>query len=295
MKNVEGITTTRWLREAGLGRDAVASRVERGELIRLGRGIYRVGGVEDSARARHVAALTAVGRPVALTGLSALWVRGHLDVPPRRPDLLVPFPRHVKQHLGARVRSTVRFDLADVRRRGDLPVVSAAWAVCDHARDVTVYDLARLIAAGVGAEWTSLERLADCADVRGRTPGAPRMRRALELLRPGVAFSSTEARLARALRRAGLAVELNVPIRRSDGSVVARADLVVEGLLLDVEVDGPHHWLPEGAAADRRRDRELSALGWTVLRYSVVEIDGRLEAVVHDVLRRVERLRIQPA
>lgn len=42
---------------------------------------------------------------------------------------------------------------------------------------------------------------------------------------------------------------------------------------IDVECDGAYwHEMPDKRARDARRDRDLSALGWTVLRFSEIEI-----------------------
>lgn len=75
----------------------------------------------------------------------------------------------------------------------------------------------------------------------------------------------TEARLGRALRRLGLHVEQEVPI----GPYTA--DFLVEGRLV-VEVDGSSHAVRGRADSDRRRDRQLAAWGFQVLRVPAREV-----------------------
>ena len=49
---------------------------------------------------------------------------------------------------------------------------------------------------------------------------------------------------------------------------------------LIAEVDGPPHERPRAKRRDRRRDRELRAAGYTVLRFPTAEIEQRPETVV---------------
>ena len=53
--------------------------------------------------------------------------------------------------------------------------------------------------------------------------------------------------------------------------------------MLVVEVDGPGHSRPATRRDDARRDRKLRAAGYTVLRFTDVEIEQRPE----DVLARL--------
>jgi very-short-patch-repair endonuclease len=49
---------------------------------------------------------------------------------------------------------------------------------------------------------------------------------------------------------------------------------------LIAEVDGPPHERPRAKRRDRRRDRELRAAGYTVLRFPTAEIEQRPETVI---------------
>jgi hypothetical protein len=70
---------------------------------------------------------------------------------------------------------------------------------------------------------------------------------------------------------------------------VAEADIAITLLLLDIEVDGPHHDEPEQQRLDRIRDDRLLALGWTVRRYRaalVTEDEARFRRLVRaDILQ----------
>ncbi|PKQ26947.1 MAG: hypothetical protein CVT64_00390 [Actinobacteria bacterium HGW-Actinobacteria-4] len=78
---------------------------------------------------------------------------------------------------------------------------------------------------------------------------------------------------------AGLTVEPQVRI-----AGVGRVDLVVEGSLV-VELDGRAYHADERAfAEDRRRDRKLAALGYTVLRFTYDDVVKHPERMLAEVL-----------
>ena len=97
-------------------------------------------------------------------------------------------------------------------------------------------------------------------------PGTPRLR---ALLREcdGRSQSPLESVVRVRLRRAGLVVEANVRIGR-----VGFVDLLVEGRVV-VEVDGfAYHSGRAEYREDRRRDRELVAQGYVVLRFTAEDV-----------------------
>jgi very-short-patch-repair endonuclease len=51
-------------------------------------------------------------------------------------------------------------------------------------------------------------------------------------------------------------------------------------LKLIAEVDGPNHERPRAKRRDRQRDRELRAAGYTILRFTDVEIEQRPGEVI---------------
>jgi very-short-patch-repair endonuclease len=61
---------------------------------------------------------------------------------------------------------------------------------------------------------------------------------------------------------------------------------------LAIEIDGPHHRLPEVRARDVRRDRRLEGLGWQVMRFSEEAVAYRPWTVVGDIHRKLIELGI---
>lgn len=51
-----------------------------------------------------------------------------------------------------------------------------------------------------------------------------------------------------------------------------------------IELDGSQHFSEKGLAADRARDEELTALGFTVLRYANSDVRRNFEGVCEDIL-----------
>jgi very-short-patch-repair endonuclease len=93
--------------------------------------------------------------------------------------------------------------------------------------------------------------------------------------------SVPEARVALVLDRLGLAptdVAVQVKVDR------LRLDFAAVAVKVAIEVDGPHHRLPEIALKDVERDALLSAAGWMVFRVDAYapddEIDHRLARIV---------------
>jgi len=69
------------------------------------------------------------------------------------------------------------------------------------------------------------------------------------------------------------------PFRRERPILNFIADFVCLDLLLVIEVDGLTHESPESQKKDQYRDRELSDVGFTVLRFSSWEVLNRIADV----------------
>lgn len=54
-----------------------------------------------------------------------------------------------------------------------------------------------------------------------------------------------------------------------------------------IEIDGTQHYLDSGRQKDIERDRFLSELGLTVLRYSNDEVNNSFESVCQDIFNRL--------
>lgn len=64
-------------------------------------------------------------------------------------------------------------------------------------------------------------------------------------------------------------------------------DFAYPAIKLAIEIDGPHHRLPEVQARDARRDHRLRQMGWTVDRFDQDEITYHPERVLIAIRRRL--------
>ncbi|MGN6583014.1 MAG: endonuclease domain-containing protein [Rhizobiaceae bacterium] len=61
-------------------------------------------------------------------------------------------------------------------------------------------------------------------------------------------------------------------------------DFVIHEHRIVMEVDGEHHFRPEGVASDRRRDEWLVGQGYKVLRFTTGEIADSFDGCVEEIL-----------
>lgn len=269
-----GATTVRRLRGSGLGRRAIASRVARGELVAVNSKVLVSGTSRDTHLRRATAAHLSNACRSVVTGAHALRRIGHPVGAVRNHvvDMTIPEGSRLVHVRGVDLRRSSHHDILEVMSLDGIPVAAPWWAYGDLARDVADPVLSRVIAAAVGARAVSLSQIADGLSRRPHFPGASRLRRVLGYLGSDIAFSSTELRAARLLRKHGYPVVLNAPLVVG-GRTIRLGDLVLPERKVCLEMDGPHHWLPEQARKDREQDRVLRGDGWRVDRVDVYSYD----------------------
>ena len=82
--------------------------------------------------------------------------------------------------------------------------------------------------------------------------------------------------------------KLPLNVRRQHNIENYIVDFYIAQKKIVIEVDGRQHQLPEHEEADRQRDKELSAWGITVLRYTNADIRNNFNSVAKDVLAHLE-------
>ena len=180
--------------------------------------------------------------------------------------------RHPVDRAGIRIHFSSDLPASDVTTRHGIPVTTPLR---------TLLDLAAVASAG------ELERAVQEAQVRGLVTadqlrrravgvrGAPALRAALAL-EPALTRSEAERRLLTLIRAAGLPrPQTNVRIGPYEVDAVWAQPRVV------VEVDGfAFHGTRSAFERDRRRDADLAARRYTVLRFTWRELTRRPEAVI---------------
>lgn len=277
--------------DCGMTPGAVDGQVRRGRWKAVHRTIYRLVDAPRCRRQDILAACLAAGPGTVASHRSAAWLWGLLPPAAMVLEVTVPATRCCRLEGVVVHRSTLPGE--HPCRLQHIPVTSPVATIITLAAVAPVSVLHSVLDAA------ARRRLATAADVlaeldrvpRAGSPGVAALRQALaERGCPGIPASELERRMLALIRQYRLpapARELPVgPQRRY------RADFAYPDAGLLVEVDGfDSHGTPDALSADLRRQNELVADGWRVLRYTwpaVVEHPARVAAEIAGQLRRAE-------
>jgi very-short-patch-repair endonuclease len=259
-----GVVTRGQLLEAGLSRNAVKRRIEKGVLHREFRGVYRVGHRAPSVEARYMAAVLACGETAVLSGRAAAFLFGIVKGPAPRPEVSTTANRRVVGVVTRRVR---HLDRRDVTVHRGIPVMTVPRTLVDLAGTLSLDALARVChEAGVRHRVTpAIVRV-----VVARQPNARGARKVREIFDGEVRITLS------ALERDFLAV------LRSSGLPLPQTNRLVDGRYVDchwpeyrltVELDGyRYHRTRHAWEQDRRREREARARGDEFRRYTYGDV-----------------------
>ena len=267
--------------------EASAVGVSRGQLRgagyrRLGAGLYRWAGLEESTQLRLTAVARRLPPGAAFSGCTAAWLHG-LDVVPCDPiEVTIPEPIGGGRRAGVSVRRAALASEEIVLRRG-LPATAALRTVVDlggrnpltegvvaadlflHARLVTMAGLLAYVADHPGAKGIArLRRVVDFAEPKAESAMETRLRMLLVL-----------ARLPRP--------EVQVSINDDQDRFVGRPDLLYRVQRLAIEYDGGNH--RDRLVDDNRRQNGLVGAGLRLLRFTAADVYGAPDTVVMQVRR----------
>jgi very-short-patch-repair endonuclease len=273
-----GLASRAQLLAVGLSGTEIKSRIERGLLHPVHRGVYRVGHTASLEFAAEMAAVLACGPRTVLSGRSAGYVWA-----------LLPRPRGPVQVSGAarRERPGVRghrvpVDSSEVTRCRGIPITSVARTVVDVAAELDPLQLETVVAEAERRRLLRRRDLAASAELAVHRRGAARVRELLHRQHgPALTRSDTEKRLLRLVRASGLpAPDHNVPFG------IYELDTVWRGARLVVELDGwEFHRTRADFERDRARDAELQASGFAVLRFTWRQVRYQPELVLARLVR----------
>jgi hypothetical protein len=272
-----GVLSLPQLRAAGLGDGAVKHRVRSGRLHRIHRGVYAVGHAGLSDHGRWMAAVLACApergeteRPAVLSHRSAGALWRLLPSSPAAVDVTLLGGGGRKPRQGIRIHRTISLTAEDTTLRHGIPVTNPMRTLLD---------------------------LRSCLSL----PLLNRARRQAEVLgypiddavtgKDDPARSELERRFLRLCRRHRLpAPEVNVTVPTTRGSAGGGPSAYVADFLwrearLIVETDGyRYHRGRATFERDRRRQTDLAAAGYEVLRFT-------WRQVVHEPQRVAAALR----
>jgi hypothetical protein len=171
-----------------------------------------------------------------------------------------------------------------------VPVLEPARTIVDLARHL---DRRQLTAVTLEALQRTLCTHAEIDGWRRRLAGRAGMAllgAVLEEADPRIE-SILAAEFARLVAPTGVVLLPGHRVRLPDGTRIV-CDFADPAARIDFEVDGfAYHSRPDQVSADKARDRRLSRIGWTVVRYDTDDIRRRPAQTLADVLHQVAHRR----
>jgi very-short-patch-repair endonuclease len=271
-----GLARRPQLVEVGIGRGSIAHRVSAGSLHRVLPSVFAVGHPALEPWAFATAALLYCGDDCVLSHGTAAALWG--IVPHAPPDVSVTMVRrHVRQPPGLRIHRVSDLDARDVRFSEGLPVTAPARTLIDFAGTASGGALEVALNEVRVLRLVTDEQLEQAMDRCPLRKGVGPLRALLAGEQgPALTRSEAERRLRRMVERGQLPwPQFNVWLY---GHLV---DALWPAPKLVVEVDGYGvHGHRHAFESDRRRDQQLAAEGFVVVRMTLRQLRDQEMAVL---------------
>jgi very-short-patch-repair endonuclease len=275
------VVTRAELVNAGVTPDEIKSRLARGALIPIHRGVFRVGHAAPSPDARYLAAVKACGPGSLLAGRAAAHLLHLLKRPPSLPEVLTVRHRRPKGVIVHRCRSIDRRDATEWR---GIPVTNVPRTLVDLAAVLDPPDLARAFHEAVVKHHLKPAAVERVLERRHNWPGARKLRRVLGGDEP-VSLSRLESSFIAAVRRARLPLPKTNQL--ADGRYV---DCRWPAARLTVELDSyKAHDTRHAWEQDRQRERQARARGDEFRRYTWRDVVEDPEPMLEDLRALLSR------
>jgi len=247
---------------------------------RLGSGLYRWVGLEESPQLVLTAVAKRLPAGAAFSGRTAAWLHG-LDLAPCDPiEVTIPAPMRIDRRAGAHVRRAA-LDGDEIMPRRGLPTTSPLRTLIDLGGRDPLIEGAVVADLILHARLVTMNELRNYVARHPRTKGVARLRRVAELADPK-AESAMETRLRVLLVLAGLPrPEVQVSIQDDEGRFLGRPDLLYRRQHLAIEYDGGNH--RERLVDDNRRQYGLVGAGYRLLRFTAADVYGTPQMVAMQV------------
>lgn len=277
-----GAVSSSQLATGGLSASSVSRMAATGELVRLSRGVYLVGGAPRTWQARLWAALLATDGVLCGATAGRLW--GIWEQDDDEIHVVLPATRRAAP-LGGVTIYRHGVPPGRVRQRSGLPVTSRSWTALDLLATVTQAEALRLADRAIQRGWLARDELSRRVRDHPHRPGNAQLRRLAGTVGDGAAAHS-ERVLHRLLRRGGICGwQPNYQVW-AGGELVAVVDVAIAEQRLAIEVDGmAFHTDVDRFHRDRSRQNALVALAWTVLRFTWADLVERPGYVLATITR----------
>jgi putative AbiEi antitoxin of type IV toxin-antitoxin system len=171
------------LAECGLSRDLVLSRVEKGWLHPLYRGVYAVGHPRVRLQGRLLAAVKALGADAVASHFSAAVLWGFLEWDGRHPEVTVP-RKGIGHRDGIRVHCSSTLERRDLMRHQGVPITSPPRTLVDLAAVVNGRVVRAAVRRALGLRRVGMRQLIGAARRLGPRRGSARLGHVLAAAAP---------------------------------------------------------------------------------------------------------------
>lgn len=260
-----GVVTRQGLMAAGVGRGEIESRVAKGALIRVHRGVFRVGHAAPSVLASYTAAVLACGEGAALAGLAAAHLHRMLKHPPALPSVLTATERVVPGVQTHRCRKRLIEEEMTMAR--GIAVTSVARTLVDLAPLLSRGDLARAFHRAQHHSGLHPVAVEMVLERHPKVPGAATVRRVARGDDP-IELSHLETGFRQLLRRERLPLPV---MNRPAGGHLLDCRWPDHGVTVELDSYTFHNSL-HAWDGDRAREREAYDRGDEFRRFTRVDV-----------------------
>jgi very-short-patch-repair endonuclease len=272
-----GLVTRAQLLSAGIAVHVIERRVRSGRLLKLYRGVYRADAATRPGQ-RELAALLACGLDCRVSHRTAAGLWKLSNGAPDNPGVEVTMHRRKRHRIpGIRVHRVSDLRQDEVTVIDGIAITTPARTLLDLAECVRPRELENALARAERSGLVTKDDLRAMVKRHPRHRGAAVLRKLLESDDPAVLTrSSAEELFAELVRKACLpTAEVNARVLRHE------VDFLWRGPRLIVEIDGfEFHGSAHAFVEDRRRDAELAAAGYRVVRFTWQDLTERRESVI---------------
>jgi very-short-patch-repair endonuclease len=284
-----GVAGRAQLLARGLGPDVIDRMIRSGRLVVLHRGVYQVGPL-PVARAAEAGAVLRCGNTSRISHRSAAALHNLLDADrvPREVEVTMSRRRH-RRIRGVRIHRVRDLRPDEVTIVDGLPVTTPARTLLDIAETPGAGRVVeQAFATALRRGLVTRDEVRRMVERHPRHRGAPLLRQLLDAEK-GPAFTRSEAeeKMLGIVRRAHLPrPEVNAMVLAHEVDFLWRRESLI------AEVDGyAFHGSPRSFAEDRRRDAELVAAGYRVVRFTWADLTDTHLATVARLAQALARSR----